>query len=321
LVEIGAAAKAVIPLVNSVAGMRFVLILLMRYSYLLSYCFGALIGRKKPILAGVKLTHECNLACVHCPFRKKKTPALTFDQAVSSFNALHHLGVRIIIIEGGEPFLWKDGDKDLNELVREARRFFFNVGVTTNGTFPLDAATDIVWVSIDGMKQTHDRIRGTSFDRIMQNISESSHERIFAHITINSMNWEEVPEIVRFLAGKVKGITVQFHYPFEESEDSLILEGEKRAKVLDQLMKLKRQGLPVSDSYACLKALKKNRWKCRPWMIASVDPGGKLTHGCYVKDRGRISCEECGFSAHTEISLAYGGSPGALLAGLKIFGT
>jgi MoaA/NifB/PqqE/SkfB family radical SAM enzyme len=294
--------------------------LLMRYSYLVSYYFGTLLGRKRPLLGGVKLTHDCNLSCVHCPFIRKKTTSLTFDQAVSSLKALHDLGVRIVIIEGGEPFLWSDGEKHLSDLVCEAGRLFFNVGVTTNGTFPIEVSADIVWVSIDGMKETHDRIRGTSFERIMQNIAGSSHKRIFAHITINSMNWEEIPALVRFLASRVKGITVQFHYPFESTDDVLVLAPDKRATVLDGLMDLKRQGLPVTDSYACLTALKDNSWKCRPWMIASIDPDGRLTQGCYVKDRGKISCKECGFSAHTEISLAYGGSPGALLAGLKIFG-
>jgi hypothetical protein len=54
-------------------------------------------------------------------------------------------------------------------------------------------------------------------------------------------------------------------------------------------------------------------------MIASVDPDGKITHGCYVQNRGEISCERCGFSAHTEISLAYGGVIESILVGSKIF--
>ena len=54
-------------------------------------------------------------------------------------------------------------------------------------------------------------------------------------------------------------------------------------------------------------------------MIASVDPNSKITHGCYIRNRGAISCEQCGFSAHTEISLAYGGAPGPILAGYKVF--
>jgi hypothetical protein len=54
-------------------------------------------------------------------------------------------------------------------------------------------------------------------------------------------------------------------------------------------------------------------------MIASVDPSGRLTHGCYVKNRGDIACDQCGFSAHTEISLAYGWRLGPIWTGREIF--
>jgi len=30
------------------------------------------LGRKRPLLGGVKLTHDCNLSCAHCPFWKRK---------------------------------------------------------------------------------------------------------------------------------------------------------------------------------------------------------------------------------------------------------
>jgi hypothetical protein len=54
-------------------------------------------------------------------------------------------------------------------------------------------------------------------------------------------------------------------------------------------------------------------------MIASVDPDGKLVHGCYVKERGEISCGRCGFSAHTELSLSYNGVIESILVGARIF--
>jgi len=292
----------------------------MNYCYLLSYYLGSLLGRKGPLLGGVKLTHDCNLACLHCPFRKRAKSSLSFPKAVSSLENLHERGVRIIIIEGGEPFLWRDGSHGLEDIVDAASKLFFSVGVTTNGTFPIETKADTVWVSVDGLQETHDRIRGRSFETIIHNISTSSHPRIYAHITINSLNWREIPELVEFLARRVRGITVQFHYPYEEVSDELFLPFDRRRTVLDELIGLKRRGLPLADSYACLGALRDNRWKCRPWMIASVDPDGKITHGCYVKDRGEISCERCGFSAHTEISLAYGGALGSILAGTRIFG-
>jgi len=290
-----------------------------RCGYFLFYYLRSLRGEKKPLLGGIKLTHDCNLSCIHCPFRKRKASSLSFPQVLSSLTTLYDWGVRIIIIEGGEPFLWRDGEHDIRNVVAEAKKLFFSVGVTTNGTFPLEIDSDIVWVSIDGLKETHDRIRGKSFERIMANMESSSHPRLYAHITINSLNWKEVPALVEFLSPKVKGITVQFHYPYQEVEKELFLPSSERRKVLDDLIEMKRQGLPVADSYACLEALKNNQWRCRPWMIASVDPNGKLTHGCYVKDRGEISCERCGFSAHTELSLAYSGVIESILVGSRIF--
>jgi MoaA/NifB/PqqE/SkfB family radical SAM enzyme len=293
--------------------------LLQRWGYLLLYYLRSLTGEKRPLLGGMKLTHACNLSCVHCPFRKRESSALSFPQVLSSLRTLHDWGVRIVIMEGGEPFLWRDGEYDIRDVVAEAQKLFFSVGVTTNGTFPIEIDSDTVWVSIDGLKETHDRIRGESFERAMANLEASSHPRIYAHITINTLNWEEVPELVELLAPKVAGITVQFHYPYQGVEDELFLPFGERQKVLDDLIRMKRRGLPIANSYASLEALKDNRWKCRPWMIASVDPNGKLTHGCYIRGRGEISCERCGFSAHTEISLAYGGEIESMLVGSRTF--
>ena len=288
-------------------------------AYLLSYYLGSLLGRKRPLLGGIKLTHDCNLACIHCPFWKRKQASLSFPQAVGALKILHEWGTRILIIEGGEPFLWRDGHYRLADVVAEAKKLFFSVGVTTNGTFPIEVDSDIVWVSVDGMKETHDRIRGGSFDTVIANIEASAHPKIFAHITVNTLNCDEVPRLVEFLAPRVKGITIQFHYPYEDRDDELFLPIGRRKAVLDELIALKRRGLPVADSCACLRALKANRWKCRPWMIASVEPTGKAARGCYVKNRGEIACERCGFSAHTEISLAYEGVLGSILAGGRIF--
>ena len=159
------------------------------------------------------------------------------------------------------------------------------------------------------------------FDRVFSHIEDSLHSNIYAHLTINALNWQEIPELVKLLNAKVKGITFQFHYPYEDIDQELFLPNDKRKLVLDELILLKQRGFSIAVSYACLNALKTNSWKCQPWMIASADPNGRLTHGCYVKNRGKISCQSCGFSAHTEISLAYSGVPESMIVGNRIFHT
>jgi MoaA/NifB/PqqE/SkfB family radical SAM enzyme len=290
-----------------------------RGGYLFTYVLRSLVGQKRPLLGGIKLTHACNLSCRHCPFCRREAGSLSFAQAVSSLAALHKLGVRILILEGGEPLLWRDGEYDVGDVIAEAKKLFFSVGVTTNGTWPIDVESDVVWVSVDGLEETHDLLRGKCFARVIENIQASSHPRIFAHVTINTLNWEEIPDLVAFLSPRVRGISVQFHYPFQEVEQELFLPFDRRWQVLDGLVEMKRRGYPIVNSYACLRALKDNRWRCRPWMVASVDPTGEIIQGCYLKGRGEIACERCGFSAHTEISLAYNGVIESILGGSRVF--
>ncbi len=291
-----------------------------KLAYLVRYYWRAeLLGQKKPILGGIKITYKCNLTCPQCPYWHRKYKEVGFQKLVGIMDKMFEAGVRILILEGGEPLLWRDGEYRLEDLVIEAKRRFFTVGLTTNGTMPIETNADVVWVSVDGLRATHNQLRSNSFDRVMTTIENSRHLKIFANITINKINAGEVPELVKFLKGKVKGITIQFFYPYQESED-LMLSQEQRVEVLEKLIELKRQGYPLNDSITALEALKYNTWHCEPWMLCNGEPDGTINWGCYLRNRTdeQDPCKHCGFAAHTEISLAYQGSLGALWSGKNI---
>ncbi|HDP69793.1 MAG TPA: DUF3463 domain-containing protein [Actinobacteria bacterium] len=270
------------------------------------YALTKISNSNKPLLAGVKLTHRCTLKCRQCPFWQRPGDDIKFADLKEIMKNLYRQGVRIWLMEGGEPLLWRDGKLNINNVVTEAKKYFYCVGVTTNGTLPIDVKTDVVWVSVDGLRDTHNYLRNNSFDKVIENIKNSKHPHIFANIAINCLNHQEVPELIKFLAGFVKGVTIQFFFPYPESEN-LAISWDDREKVLEELIKLKREGWPVVDSFAALEALKKNTWKCEPWMVASVERDGTVTQGCYLKDRTpyKNPCEICGLAAHTELSLSY----------------
>jgi len=274
--------------------------------------------QKRPLLAGFKITYRCNLKCRSCPFWKYKTDDISYETALKVMDKFYEHGVRLLIFEGGEPFLWRDGKYKFEHLIQYARQRFFRTGITTNGTLPLKSSADIIWVSIDGLKKTHELNRGICFDKIIANIDSSSHPNLLANITITRLNHHEIPELIKFLKPKVKGITIQFYYPFPNSED-LSLTEEERINVLDELIELKRKGFPILDSTAALQALKRNTWRCHDWLIANAEPDGRINVGCYLKDRAEISCDKCGFAAHTEISMAYSWNWGAIMVGKKTF--
>lgn len=295
------------------------LMLRSHYLYFLKHNISSRIfGRKQPLLASFKITYRCTLKCRSCPFWKMEPISIAYDDAIKIMGSLYQKGVRLLIFEGGEPFVWREGEYQLDDLVTYAKSKFFRVGITTNGTLPIETSADVVWISIDGLKEHHDKNRGECFDKIIANIKASSHSQILAHITINQLNHQEIPALVKFLSGKVKGITVQFYYPFPNTDDLWLTE-PKRITVLNRLIDLKKQGYPIFDSISTLNGLKKNSWKCHDWLIANAEPDGKMNIGCYLKNRAEISCEKCGFAAHTEISKAYDWNFGAILSGQKTF--
>jgi len=293
-----------------------------QYLYFLRHNLSCRLGSKcGPLLAGFKITHRCNLCCAACPFWRRPGDDIAWPKALEVMDALHAAGARLLIFEGGEPFLWRDGERHFEDLVVEAKRRFFSVGVTTNGTLPLQTSADIVWVSIDGLRETHERNRGPVFDKMMANIRASAHPKLLANVTINRLNVAEMPALVRFLAGveQIKGITIQFFYPFEESDDLAITPAQRKA-VLEQLIELKKQGYPLLDSEPVLRALGENTWRCHDWLIADAEPDGALHFGCYLKGRSPADCKLCGFAAHAELSLAFDGNVRAIEAGRRVFG-
>ncbi len=275
--------------------------------------------RNKPLLASYKLTYRCNLHCQQCPFYSMEAEELSFPQVVEVLNHLYQRGNRLIVLEGGEPMLWRDAEFSIQDVVAAARKQFYSVGMTTNGTFPLDIAVDTLWVSVDGLEKTHNALRGAPiFAKVIENIEKSQHPRLYAHITINAVNANEIGDLIQFLNKLVKGMTIQFYYPYNHKDD-LFLNFEQREHLLEDIIRMKRSGFPILNSYAALKALKRNTWRCDDRLIDNANPDGSITQGCYLKNRADIDCSKCGFSPHTEISLACQGFLLSILAGQKIF--
>lgn len=282
------------------------------YTYLLT-------RQRKPFLASFKITHRCNLRCQQCPFYCLPDGDMPFEQVKTALDSLYQRGSRLIIFEGGEPLLWRDGNCTLNDILRLAKERFFSTGVTTNGTLPLDVASHVLWVSLDGLAETHNALRGAPvFHTIIENIRRSNHPRLFAHITANAVNATEIPDLIRFLKGLVRGITLQFYYPYHQ-RDELFLDFNRRTALIDTVIELKQSGYPILNSIPALRALQANTWRCHDWLLDNANPDGSLSQGCYLRGRADMDCTRCGFSPHTEISLAYQGNLPAILAGMKIF--
>ncbi len=280
--------------------------------------------QKIPLLASFKLTYRCNLTCLACPFHRRageKGAHMSWHQATASLDTLKRLGALIVVFEGGEPLLWRDGRYDFHDVIHYAKKRFPRVAVTTNGTFPLDTPSDILWVSLDGLKASQDRLRSCSFDTVWSNLLASRHGRLFVHFTINRENLHDIRPLLKKLESipAFGGLTLQIFYPYGQGEALLTLSERERTIVLEEVIAMKKEGLPILNSAGRLKAMIKNNWHCHDDILINVDPDGAITRGCYVKSRGRINCRACGFSPLAEASGALDLLPGSLLAGWSIF--
>jgi MoaA/NifB/PqqE/SkfB family radical SAM enzyme len=192
-------------------------------AYLGNYGLKTLVLRqKKPIIAGIPLTDVCNLKCRHCVVANvgRSLPMARIEQFLQHF---YILGVRILYMQGGEIMTWRDGDLQVNDVIRRAHEIgFFKVAVVTNGTLGMPESADLIWVSIDGSEQVHDSIRGQgAFSTVMHNLEKSQHKRTNFNMTINRLNAGDI-EAVASMAARipgVHGVSYNFHTPYSGVED------------------------------------------------------------------------------------------------------
>jgi len=278
---------------------------------------------KKPLLAGMKITTRCNMQCLHCPFwRKDMKVDMKWDVYKKTIKKIYDEGVRIFIIEGGEPMLWQDkkSKKNITDAIEYAKKYFFYTAISTNGSISFDKINpDIIFVSIESSGENYFKIRGDYLTHVIKNIKAAAEKKIIINITISKLNKDDVIDTIKEFNNIVYGFTLQFFYPYEGLED-FKLTLDERKKILSNIIILKKQGFKILDSYNALTRMANNSWLCNDYLVANIETDGRINYGCYLKDRAEnISCKDCGFFAHCELYLAYQLKLGALLTAKKIF--
>jgi radical SAM protein with 4Fe4S-binding SPASM domain len=119
-------------------------------------------GPKEAVIA---ITHNCNAKCIMCNIWKQKPG----EEVLPSIYEKLPNSLRTINISGGEPFLRKDLPEIINIIQSRCKRP--RMVISTNGLLPgviekqikqiVESKNAIgVRVSIDGMREVHDKVRG-----------------------------------------------------------------------------------------------------------------------------------------------------------------
>ena len=248
------------------------------------------------------ITSRCNLDCGFCdiPDRSYKKKDMNKEDAFSIIDAAHRLGVSALEITGGEPFL----HKSIFEIIDYANLKEMKVSLTSNGLLIkenaekiLEAKIKCISVSIDGLKKTHDYLRGStgSYKKALEAIEYIKKKRQDANIAINMVvtnkNVQELEQVHDYFKGR--GMTLSF-FPVINKPMFYLRSFKEKNSYIDFVEKIKRSGKLSLSRYLyhvnVLKYFKNNRIKVRCLGLIQelgIDVEGNVFPCCVWENKNR----------------------------------
>ena len=187
----------------------------------------------KPRTLLLLINRGCNLTCSFCDLwdRPQNMP---LNQVLQLLDQALKIGTKTLVITGGEPFM----HPDLFTVVRAAKGLGLSVNITTNGTLIekkwdqlVDSGVDSLSVSLDGLAETHERLRGQAgcFKRSMKGIQKLRADSEIGLSIYFTANRENVHELVQvYELAQELGAGFDF-WPVNDAPDLALSEPQHQA--------------------------------------------------------------------------------------------
>jgi len=204
-----------------------------------------------PVNVGMVVNNACNLRCRHCYLQ---TPSLN-DRILSDgewedlFASAILSDTVSLALTGKEIFLGSRGPALLAKLasLRRQLRPSKRIGVTTNGTLIAphrelieDADLTFLDISVDGLPDDHDAIRGSgAFEQMRPNLewaAQTLQSRFFVSLTVQNQNRLRLNDAILNLNRMgVQNIGIGFFHPAIYNDGSLALTEKDHVRLFDGL--------------------------------------------------------------------------------------
>lgn len=167
-----------------------------------------------PEKADIFLTYNCDLKCPFCYYRlyqQRNHKDIPIESWLKLIDELKQLGVMRVLLVGGEPLVYPGLSTLIEKIVASNMRFQVitnGVRMRSHGKAIIENAKrcDSVQISIDGMEETHDSMRGQgNWAKSIDALRWVKENGIKANVNsvISSKNLDEVSELVQFLVEDV----------------------------------------------------------------------------------------------------------------------
>lgn len=252
---------------------------------------------KLPLSVYLSLTDRCPNNCSYCNYRmlEDTSDGMSTGDILRLVDEMALAGTRRFQLTGGEPMLRNDIDK----IIGRAKEKGLFVGVSTSGyKMPQRVGKlkgiDIVFLSLDGDEETHDRLRGKgTYSMVMEAISVLKQEgiRFWTTTVITNQNVRSIDHILGL--AKKEGFYSNYVFLLHEDEvtnnipnvervKDLMLTDEEIRETASYLLEKKKKGDPVGSTAPYLEFLRD--WDEFP-AVYSQKSYGKVK--CWA---GRLSC-------------------------------
>lgn len=267
-----------------------------------------------PIKIQWKITNKCNLKCKHCYLGKLDGFELPFEKANEIADTIINSNVMEVTISGGECLTYKG----IEEIIKKFLINGIKVNVFTNAVLLksvldridsgiLNTNSLLFYVSVDGLKSSHEQIRGkNTFDKTIENIKYAIEKGypVVTNTVINKTNYCDIMDMIVLLKQMgVKDVQLSNLIVQGSADNSMKISLSEQMALKEKINDLYKEHpefgyiyyseVPDSDGVRKVYSLsngKKNfigndNWKCTAGVArVTIDSNGKVYCCPFIKD-------------------------------------
>lgn len=228
-----------------------------------------LLNKRTPLSVYISLTDRCPTICKYCNVPQKKQKEMDYEQIKGIIDDMKRMGSQRLQLVGGEPMI----RKDIGQIIDYAKENGLFVTTSTSGYLIQEKIheikkVDIVFLSFDGDKETHEYQRGKgSFDNFLKAVGALKENGIkFWTTTVITRKNMNTLDYIFNMAEKYDFLT-NFHllycaadnpeehfHPTDQPKE-LIMNNVKQRDIIKFLIRKKKDGAPIASSEDYFKYL------------------------------------------------------------------
>lgn len=267
-----------------------------------------------PIKIQWKITNKCNLKCKHCYLGKLDGFELPFEKADEIVDTIINSNVMEVTISGGECLTYKGIEKIIKKILINGIKVdvFTNALLLKNVLDKIDSdilnkSALLFYVSVDGLKSSHEQIRGkNTFDKTIENIKYAIEKGypVVTNTVINKINYCDIMDMIVLLKQMgVKDVQLSNLIVQGSADNSMKISLSEQMALKEKINDLYKEHpefgyiyyseVPDSDGVRKVYSLSNGKkdfigndnWKCTAGVArVTIDSNGKVYCCPFIKD-------------------------------------